>query len=202
VGANEALHMSGATIVSHENIRRRLLEDGWPTPDGNVKTADGALPTITFGDTMSFHLNDHNAFVFHIEAAHTDGDGAVAFPEQNVIFTGDVLFNRLFPFIDLDNGGTVDGFLAGQKKILSMIDDDTRVIPGHGDLANKADLQIAIEMLTDARARVKALVDAGKSADEIVAVNPLAGYHDVWNWAFITTERMTRTLVRDLTQAE
>lgn len=200
VGSNEALHMSGATIVAHDNIRKRLVEDGWPTPDGNVKTADGALPVITFADSMSFHLNDHLAFVFHIEKAHTDGDGAIFFAAQNVMYSGDVMFNRLFPFIDLDNGGSVDGFLAGQKKILSMINDDTKIIPGHGHLASKADLQVAIDMLTDSRARVKALVDAGKSADEIVAENPLADYHDEWNWGFITTERMTRTLVLDLTE--
>lgn len=194
--------MTGATIVAHDNIRRRLLEDGWPTPDGNVTTPDGALPQITFADSVTFHLNGHTAIVFHIAAAHTDGDGAIWFPDVNVLHTGDVLFNRLFPFIDLDNGGTVDGFLAGQMKMLAMINDDTKVIPGHGSLASKADLQTAIDMLSDAKRRVKALVDAGRTEEQIVADNPLASYHDIWNWGFITTERMTRTLIRDLTQSE
>lgn len=200
VGSNEALHMSGATIVAHDNIRRRLVEDGWDTPDGKVPTKDGALPVITFSDGITFHLNDYTASVFHIKAAHTDGDAAIYFRAQNVMYTGDVMFNHLFPFIDLDSGGTVDGYIAGQKKILSMIDDDTKVIPGHGVLATKADLRLAVEMLTDARRRVKALVDAGRSEEQVVAENPLAIYHDVWNWAFITTERMTRTLFRDLSE--
>jgi glyoxylase-like metal-dependent hydrolase (beta-lactamase superfamily II) len=198
VGSNEAIHMAGATIVAHDNIRKRLLEVGWPTRDGLVETAPGALPQITFSDNISFYLNGHKAFVFHIENAHTDGDGAVAFPDANIVYTGDLLFNRLFPFIDLDNGGSVDGFIAGQQRILSMIDDETKIIPGHGELGDKDDLQMAVDMLVDARRRVKALVDAGKSEDQIVADNPLAMYHDVWSWRFITTERMTRTLVRDL----
>ena len=119
--------------------------------------------------------------------------------EANVIHTGDAMFNKMFPFIDLDSGGSVAGYIAAQKLILSMADDETQIIPGHGPLADRADLEGAIDMLVDARARVKALVDAGKSKDEILAANPLASYHDGWNWGFITTERMTETLYRSLT---
>ena len=131
--------------------------------------------------------------------AHTDGDSAIHFPEVNVIHAGDAMFNKLFPFIDLDSGGSVDGFIAAQKKILSMANDQTKIVPGHGVLANKADLQAALDMLLDSQTRVKALVDAGKSKEEILAENPLADYHDIWNWGFITTERMTETLYRSLT---
>ena len=81
-----------------------------------------------------------------------------------------------------------------------MADEDTIIIPGHGELADRDDLQASVDMLTDGQARVKALVDQGLSADEVVAANPLADYHDEWNWGFITTERMTRTLYRSLTQ--
>jgi cyclase len=109
------------------------------------------------------------------------------------------LFNRLFPFIDLDSGGSVNGFIAAQEKILAIANDQTKIIPGHGVLANKADLQAALDMLIDSQARVKALVNAGKSKEEILAENPLADYHDVWNWGFITTERMTEMLYRSLT---
>ncbi len=102
------------------------------------------------------------------------------------------------PFIDLDSGGSVEGYIAGQERILGLADDETRIIPGHGPLAGKQDLQAAIDMLKDALSRVQALVEAGRSEEEIVAAKPLAGYHDDWNWGFITTERMTRTLVRSL----
>ena len=137
--------------------------------------------------------------MFHIENAHTDGDAAILFRNINVIAAGDVMFNYLFPFIDLDNGGTVAGFIAGQQKLIAMADDETVIIPGHGPVGGKADLEKNLEVLIDSEIRVKALVEKGMSEDDIVAANPLALYHDDYNWGFITTERMTRTLIRSLT---
>jgi len=190
VGGNAALHKKGASIVAHEKLRSRMVADN---------AARDALPELTYTGEVTFHLNGHTAKVFHVANAHTDGDSAVHFPEVNVIHAGDAMFNKLFPFIDLDSGGSVSGFIAAQNKILSMANDQTKIIPGHGALANKADLQAALDMLVDSQARVKALVDAGKSKEEILAANPLADYHDVWNWGFITTERMTEMLYRSLT---
>jgi glyoxylase-like metal-dependent hydrolase (beta-lactamase superfamily II) len=189
-GANSAFVRSGATVVAHDNLRRALLAD--ETFDQN------GIPELTFNDAVTFHLNGHSAYVFHIPSAHTDGDAAIRFPEVNVIHAGDVFFNKVFPFIDLDGGGSVDGFIAGQLEILSMADAGTRIIPGHGPLASKADLQTAVDMLIDAKSRVKGLVDAGKSNEDVLKENPLAVY-DSWSWDFITTEVMTNTLYRSLT---
>ena len=188
-GANENLRGKGATVIAHENLRRQMIKDG---------SSRAALPTLTFTDTVTFHLNGHTASVFYVMNAHTDGDSVIHFPEVNIIHAGDVMFGNLLPFIDLDSGGSVDGFIAGQKKIISMANSQTKIIPGHGVLASKADLQAAIDMLEDAQARVRRLVDAGKSKEEVLAENPLARYHDVWNWGFITTERMTETLYHSL----
>lgn len=193
IGGNAAFHKTGATIITHDNIRERMLADN----------ADkDALPEVTFSDAVTFHLNGHTAFVFHVPHAHTDGDAVIHFPEVNVIAAGDILFNGLFPFIDLDSGGSVPGYLAAQEKILSMADSETKIISGHGPQGSKADLQTAHDMLVDALARVKKLVDAGKSKGEILAENPLASYHDDWNWRFITTESMTQTLHRSLIEGE
>lgn len=193
VGGNAAFTNTGAVIVAHDNVHKRLLD--------NPELAGGptGLPVITFSDAVTFHVNDHDAFVFHVAAAHTDGDAVIQFHDVNVIHAADVFFNYLFPFIDLDNGGSVDGFLAAQRRVVALADADTIIIPGHGPIANVADLQIAIDMLVDAEARVKALVLEGKTEEEILAENPLSIYHDQWNWHFITTERMTRTLFRSLT---
>ena len=192
-GGNELVAGLGAIIVAHDNIRKRMI------PDPQLNTGPGALPVLTFSDEVTFHLNGHEVFVFHIENAHTDGDAAILFRDANVIAAGDILFNYLFPFIDFDNGGTVAGFIAGQKKLIEMADDQTVIMPGHGPVADKADLEKNLEVLIDSEKRVKALVDEGMSEDEIVAANPLALYHDDYNWRFITTERMTRTLIRSLT---
>ena len=198
IGSNAALASDGTVVVAHDNIRKRLLEDS--TDAGGP----GGLPVVTFADAVTFYVNGHEAFVFHIAAAHTDGDAVIHFRDLNIIHAGDIHFNYLFPFIDLDTGGSVAGFLAGQRRMLALADDETVIIPGHGPLASKADLQAAVDMLADSQARVAALVDQGMSDEDIVAANPLALYHDEWNWSFITTERMTRTLIRSMTaeQAE
>ncbi len=192
VGGNAHFAESGTVVFAHENIRTRLLAK--PDDAGG----EGGLPVVTFADGVSFHLNGLEARAFHLPLAHTDGDAAIWFPDVNVLHTGDVFFHGLFPFIDLDNGGTVSGYIAAQRQLIDKVDADTQIIPGHGPLATRADLERDNAMLVDARARVKALLDSGQSADEIVEANPLADYHDNYNWGFITTERMTRTLVADL----
>ena len=193
IGGNATLAEDGTLVVAHDNIRKRLLDDV------SLSGGAGGLPVITFSDAVTFHVNGREAFVFHVAAAHTDGDAVIHFRDVNVIHAGDLLFNYLFPFIDLDNGGSVAGYEAGQRRIIAMADDDTIIIPGHGPLAKKSDLQVSLDMLLDAEARVKKLVDAGMTLEQVLAENPLALYHEQWNWSFITTERMTTTLYRSLT---
>jgi len=194
VGSNATLAENGAVIFAHKNIRKRLVEA--PDPAGGT----GGLPVVTFADGVNFHVNGQDAHVRHVAKAHTDGDAVVHLHGSNVIVAGDLLFNYMFPFIDLDSGGSVRGFVAGQRRIIKMADEETIIIPGHGQLASRADLQAAVDMLVDAEARVEALVIDGKTEEEVLAANPLADYHDTWNWGFITTERMTQTLYRSLTE--
>ena len=191
-GGNAHFARSGTVVFAHDNIRRRLLED--PSAAGGPE----GLPVITFGDGVTFHLGNIEARVIHLPHAHTDGDAIIYFPDANVIHTGDVLFHAIFPFIDLDSGGTVDGYIAAQKRVWALADDDTRIIAGHGSLTDKAGLKSDIDMLQDSRELVKALIDKGMDVDDIVAANPLARF-DSFNWGFITSERMTRTLYRSLT---
>ncbi|HLU05832.1 MAG TPA: MBL fold metallo-hydrolase [Woeseiaceae bacterium] len=196
-GGNVALHESGATIIGHENVRRRMVEDDSISADGSAPAAKEAMPEITFSRSMTFHLNGHEAFVFHVASAHTDGDAVIFFRGADVIHAGDVFFNAIFPFIDLDSGGSVAGYIEAMDDILSLAGPDTRIIPGHGSLADRTGLQAARDMLADARSRVKALLDDGTAEQDIVDANPLAAYES-WSWNFITTEVMTRTLIRDL----
>jgi glyoxylase-like metal-dependent hydrolase (beta-lactamase superfamily II) len=196
VGGNAILAGEGALIFAHHNLRETLEKD--PKDAGG----DAGLPVVTFSDEVTFHVNGMEVRVFHLAHAHTDGDAAIHFPDVNVIHAGDVMFNELFPFIDLDSGGSVEGFLAAQKELLDLADGETVIIPGHGALGTRADLQRDHEMLLDCRDRVKKLVDEGRSEEEILAANPLADYHDDYNWGFITTERMTKTLVASMTGGE
>lgn len=192
VGGNAHFADSGTVVFAHDNIRKRLLED--PAAAGGP----GGLPVVTFGDGVRFHLGGIEARVKHLANAHTDGDAIIYFPGANVVHTGDILFHGIFPYIDLDNGGTVDGYIAAQKKILSMADEDTKIIPGHGPLTDKKSMQVDVDMLVNSRALVKGLVEQGMSVEEVLEANPLAMYES-FDWQFITTERMTRTLYKDLT---
>lgn len=192
-GANKFFAEEGSVIVAHDNVRRRMAASE------EQNTAPAALPTITFADELTFHVNDYEAFVFHLSAAHTDGDAAIFFRQANVIASGDVLFRGLFPFIDLDSGGSVGGYKIAMQALLDIADDETKIIPGHGPIASRADVEQDLAMLADAEKLVKALLAKGMDEDAIVAANPLAVNYDEYSWSFITTERMTRTLVRSLT---
>jgi glyoxylase-like metal-dependent hydrolase (beta-lactamase superfamily II) len=192
-GGNENLGKAGAVLVAHEQVRARMSVDQFNKFLENATPASplAALPVITFNDAITFYLNGdeiHGAFVPH---AHTDGDAFVHFRKANVIHTGDVFF-RFYPFIDSSSGGSLTGLIAAIDRILAIADDKTRIIPGHGPLANRADLVEYREMLMITSGRIRDLMKAGRTADEIVAAAPNADYDQKWAWRFITPERYTR----------
>jgi glyoxylase-like metal-dependent hydrolase (beta-lactamase superfamily II) len=193
VGGNAYVNEKGALVVSHDRLRARMADDE------QLNSGPGALPVITFSDRMTFHVNGEEAVAIHIPDAHTDGDAIIQFVNANVIAAGDLSFRGLFPFIDLDSGGTVSGYMAGMQQLIDMADDNTKFLTGHGPVGTRAGLEQDLAMLRDAESRVKALIDKGMGEEEILAANPLADYHDEYSWFFITTDRMTRTLVRSLT---
>jgi glyoxylase-like metal-dependent hydrolase (beta-lactamase superfamily II) len=200
VGGNVTLDAQGAVIVAHDNVRHRLVEEGMPTGgDERPPAPPEMLPVVTFADAVTFHLNGQESYVFHVEHAHTDGDAVIHFRTADIVHAGDVFFNGIFPFIDLDSGGSVDGYIAAQKEILALCKEGTRIIPGHGPLASCADLQGSIAMLEAAKKNIGALIAEGKTVEEILEAAPLADFESQ-SWQFITTERMIRQVHRGLTQ--
>lgn len=197
-GNNNSFGEKGVRIVAHENLRKRMLKKGLKLYDMEGPMPKAALPVITFSHEMSFHLNGEDSRVIHVEHAHTDGDAIIHFETSNVIHTGDTFFNGLFPFIDLNNGGSIDGYITAQQKIIALSNDKTKIIPGHGPLTNKKALEDAVNMLIDVKNIMVKVMASGKSEDDVVKMNPLKKYHDDWNWGFITTERMTRQIYKGL----
>ena len=195
-GANTALADEGALIVAHDNARARIAA----AEDGPYKVPENGLPVVTYSDTTTFHFNGQEIHVFHIENAHTDGDSVVHFRGSDVIHAGDIFWNGHYPRIDLDAGGTLDGYIAAMEQIRDMAGPETRVIAGHGPTGNRDDVQDAIDMLSSARAAVSALVDEGLSLDEVQAADPLAEYHGKWGTYFINGERITGMIYRALTE--
>jgi len=199
-GNNAAVSEAGAHIIAHNNVRKRLIKKGVKKDDVMQPAPKNTLPVITFQEAIHLYFNEQPMNVVHVPHAHTDGDAVINFTKANVIHAGDVFFNGRFPYIDLSSGGSLDGMIAALKKIDSMADNNTKIIPGHGDLADKKDLKVTIDMLQDSRDKIQALLDQGLDEAAIVAENPLADYHDDWNWGFITTEKMVKQLVNNLSE--
>ena len=181
-GGNENFGKAGAVIVAHENVRSSLQVEKSIPLFNMVKPPSPkvALPMITFKDQMSLHLNGDDLRLYHVANAHTDGDAIVHFRNANVIHTGDVFFNGFYPFIDTNSGGSIAGMIAGSKMVLDLADNLTRIIPGHGPLATKADLQAYHDMLVQAQVSIRKLVDEGRTEDEVVAAKPTADLDAEW----------------------
>ncbi len=193
-GGNENFGKAGSIIVAHENVREALKVEKAITLFGMVKppSPKAALPLITYQREMSLHLNGDDLRLYHVANAHTDGDTIVHFSKANVLHTGDAFFNGFYPFIDTDSGGSIAGMIAASRKLLELADDNTRIIPGHGPLADKADLQAYHDMLVTAQANIGALKKAGKSIEEIVAAKPTAELDDKWGDGFLKPDIWVR----------
>lgn len=182
VGGNESFAKAGAVLVAHENVRKRMSTEqvlgalGRRVPPSPA----GALPAVTYTDTLTFHWNGDEVQVLHVEPAHTDGDSFVHFRKANVLHMGDVYFNGMYPFIDTNAGGSIDGMIKAVDRALKLVDDKTRIIPGHGPLSGVAELREYREMLATARDRVQALVRQGKSRDEVIAAKPTKDLDEKW----------------------
>jgi cyclase len=201
-GGNENLGNAGVVIVAQDNARKRLSVDQVNTSNGRVTPASpyAALPVITFNDTLSFHMNGDSIVVFHVAPAHTDGDAIVRFTRANVVHMGDCLFNGRYPVIDVPAGGSIGGMIAAAERVLPTLAADTRLIPGHGVLCDKAALQAFHDMLVGVRDKIRPLVKAGRTVDEIVAAKPTAAFDARWAVDSTSGARFTRVVYSDLSR--
>jgi glyoxylase-like metal-dependent hydrolase (beta-lactamase superfamily II) len=195
-GGNENFGKAGSVIVAHENVRKRMSTEQF-SKVFNRSTPPSpkvALPVVTFNDRATFHQNGEEIAVFHVNAAHTDGDAIIWFKTANVIHMGDTYFKERYPFIDVDGGGSIDGLVAGIDRVLGVIDGNTRVIPGHGELSNKAEMMEYRTVIAAARDRVKKLIAEGKTLEQAVAAKPLAEYDAKWGTGFIKPDVFLRLI--------
>ena len=188
-GGNENFGKAGALIMAHDNVRVRMASDQ-KTPFGEVKASPKvALPVITYAEGLKLHLNGEEVRVISVPPAHTDGDSIVHWTKSNVIHMGDLFFHKMsFPFVDRSSGGDVRGVIAAANKVLAMADDQTKIIPGHGPVASKAELVAYRDMLVAIVGKVDTAVKAGKSLDEVKAMKPADGF-GVNPSGFITADR-------------
>jgi glyoxylase-like metal-dependent hydrolase (beta-lactamase superfamily II) len=193
-GGNENIGKGGTIIVAHDNVRKRLEKGQFMKVfNANIPPAPPkALPVITFGDSVTFYWNNETLEVLHPKPAHTDGDAVIYFKNANVVHIGDLFFNGIYPFIDAESGGSLEGVIAGVDEVLGRIDDNTKVIPGHGPLGNKADLTAYRDMLATVHERIIKLIKEGKNIDEIVAAKPTADYDARWGGGFLKPDQWVK----------
>ncbi len=182
-GGNENMAEAGAVIVAHDNVYKRLSTDQFVAAFSRTVPASPAVawPVITFSEAITFHFNDQEIHIFNVPGAHTDGDALIHFKGANVIHMGDTFFNGFYPFIDIGSGGNINGMITALDTVIEIADDETRIIPGHGPLADKGDAERARDVLATVRGRVMEQAKAGKSLDEIIAMDLLADYDKDWS---------------------
>jgi glyoxylase-like metal-dependent hydrolase (beta-lactamase superfamily II) len=172
-----------AAVIAQENVRTRLL-NGKDLTNADVRKA---LPVITYADTASVYINGETVTLTHLPKGHTDGDTLLHFTKSNVFHTGDQFTNGMYPFIDTKGGGSVDGYLANVAKMIEIIPDDAKIIPGHGPLATKKDLLTFQETLKDTIGIIRKAKSEGKSIEDVQKAGLPAKY-DSWGKAFVSTK--------------
>jgi glyoxylase-like metal-dependent hydrolase (beta-lactamase superfamily II) len=199
-GGNEALGSAGALIFAHENVRARLSTDQFSKLMNRTVPASpaAALPVVTFDDGVTLHWNDEIIRVEHVAPAHTDGDSHVWFEKANVVHMGDTFVNGSYAFPDVESGGTVAGLIASAEGVLARVNDSTKIIPGHGPLGSKADLQRFHDMLVDVKGRIQKGISSGATLESFIAARPLADLDPEWGDGFMTADRVITLMWHDL----
>lgn len=192
-GGNENFGKAGATIFAHDNVRVRLAAGGTVMGNESLPAPPEALPVVTYDQGVTFHVNGDQVEAIFIGGGHTDGDSVIRWRKANVIHMGDMFVNGgVYPFIDLSSGGNVEHLLNSLAQAISMIDDQTVVIPGHGPLATRSDLIAFRTLVATAVERVKKLRNAGSTLDAAKAAKPLAGL--VGNPGFISDDQFVEAI--------
>ncbi len=188
---NEALGAAGVVVVAQKEVRPRMISGKGLAVSPSFPTlaydkAELALPTVNFDRELTLCSGDEEVQLVHPAAgsAHTDGDTVVYYRHANIVQTGDLYFEGVYPYIDVATGGWIDGMIAGCREILARIDDKTLVVPGHGPVTDKAHLEAYVAMLSGISAKITPMVLAGKTLEEVQAAKPTADYDQVWgqNW--------------------
>ena len=192
-GGNENFGKTGATIFAHDNVRVRLAAGGNIFGNEIPPAPDAALPIVTYAQGMRFHLNGDTINLMYFGGGHTDGDSVVFWDEDNIVHMGDLYFNIPgYPFIDTSSGGNVYSAMRSLDIVIAMIDDETKVIPGHGPMSNKAELETYRAMIGEAVSRVEALREEGKTVDQAVAAKPLDDFNRTGG--FIDADAFVRSI--------
>jgi cyclase len=191
---NAALRAAGATVVAHENTRKRMSETNTlPVLNMTIPASPReALPEKTFRESRQVGMNGESVSLVYVPPAHTDSDIYIHFEKANVLQAGDIFFNGTYPYIDSGTGGSVSGMIAGLTKLLAVADSDTKIVPGHGPLGGRADLLRFREMLSIVRERLEKFKSSGKPVEEVIAAKPLDDLDAAWGKGLNNSDTFVR----------
>ncbi len=186
-GGNENMANAGVIIVAQDNVRTRMSVEHFNATFNQKTPASpkGALPVVTFSETVAFYIGGESIHAVHVPPAHTDGDAIIHFTSANTVHMGDVFFNGRYPFVDLSSGGSFEGVINAVNAALHYVNDSTKVIPGHGPLGGKADLIAYRDVMAKIRDRVAALIKQGKTKEQVIAAKPTAEWDATWGSGFM-----------------
>ena len=198
-GGNENMGKAGALLLAHENVRRRMSAPQFIAALNRQEpaAAAGALPVVTFTESVTFHINGDSVVVRHVPPAHTDGDAIVFFTRANVIHMGDVFVSAGLPFVDLSSGGSIHGIINAADMAITLANAETKIVPGHGPLADRARLQAFRDVVAALRDRVRNEIAAGRTVEDVLAAKITAAYERDWPGGH---ERFVRLAYQELSQ--
>ncbi len=200
VECNEVMAKEGAIIIAHENVRKGLSTDQYiEFFSAKIPPAPAAaLPMITFAHDITLYMGQEDVYVVHVQTGHTDGDAIVFFRKANVVHLGDLCFAGMYPFIDTSSGGSITNIITVLRYLLPMLDDSTKIIPGHGPVINKSELKAYIAMLTAIREKFLEQIKTGKTLEEMISGKATQEFDAVWGQGFLKSEAFTKLLYSDL----
>jgi len=200
-GGNLNMDKQGAIIVAQDNVYKRMSVDQFVHGKKKEASPKEALPVISFSEDLHFYFNDEAIYIFHVHNAHTDGDAMVYFPKANVLHMGDVYFQGKYPYIDLNSGGSIDGLIKAVEMALLLIDDDTKVIPGHQNNSDKKGLLEYYKMLKDIRQAVQNEIKKDKTLEQVKQNRALTTKYDAtYGTWFIKPGVFRETVYKSLTE--
>jgi cyclase len=201
-GGNENIAKTGTVVVAHNNVRKRMSVEQFNdvfnrrTPPSPA----GALPVISFSDSITLHVNGDDLIAFHVQNAHTDGDALIHFPKADVVHMGDTYFATGYPFVDVSSGGNVNGIIAAADRVLAMCKPQTIVIPGHGPVSNCDNLREYRNMVASVRDKVRLEMGRGRTLEQLKTAGLTADYDAKWGRGFIQPAVFVELVYRSLNQ--
>jgi len=199
-GGNDNFGKWGVTIVAHDNVRERMMKESKRGETVSPPRDKASWPVVTFPDRMNIHWNNEDLELYHFDTGHTDGDVIIKFKKANVFHMGDMYVQYGYPFVDVSSGGGINGFISSLDKMLPLMDDNSKIIPGHGKLATKKEVQAFRDRLAEIRDAVAAALKKGTKMADVANLPIASKYDSEWGKGFVKGKDFVMMVAENLSK--